>query len=613
MFGFLSKKSVGIDISDGSIEIAEITQSKVINLGRRVLEPGIVEGGRIKDEEKLTRAVKDALTRATPRPIMTRHVFFAIPESQVYSRAVKISVSLGALTKNERNERIHEEARQNIPLEDNDLLFTHHILSDGVGGTEILILGASRSVIYEWQEFFHRLKITVDTFDIESLAIARSVLGKSRNIPTCFVDTGTHLTTVTVLDRAGLRYTHSIKIGGASFTKDIAGALEIQDVEAEKQKITLGVTEKNQKGLFVLIKALKPIAEEVITASRVYHRLTGGQIGQVIFVGGASHLPGLLNYFSENITLPVVFGKSVLPLRTPDANITHLEAIGIALKAWDHNDPSLSPANVQGVVSFSFAALKSKFVLRTTLGLLVVVLLGATLGYRIMRRATLVSPPPEHTTPPAVSNDQVLNFVIELAINPGAYTSERVRARIVEVASTGEDALIHSLVEAERDLKSGEQLTKEPLKQSARMIQWVAYSAEDLNQRVNAEINKLILGRSIQYEIQHIEETNLSASGEEVVLMKIRVFISASDTITEKNEPPPHVVPPTSSETRVRVLKTETGYLNVREGPGTSYTLLFRAHPGEVYILIEKRGDWARIRSMDGPSGWANRQYIKEI
>jgi len=62
----------------------------------------------------------------------------------------------------------------------------------------------------------------------------------------------------------------------------------------------------------------------------------------------------------------------------------------------------------------------------------------------------------------------------------------------------------------------------------------------------------------------------------------------------------------------VQIKNTETGYLNVREGPGTSYKLLFRVNPGETHILIERQGDWVKIRTKDGRAGWVSGQYVQE-
>ena len=51
MFNFFQKKAFGLDISDYSIEIislgGSIERPKLLAMGRTILEPGIVENGKI--------------------------------------------------------------------------------------------------------------------------------------------------------------------------------------------------------------------------------------------------------------------------------------------------------------------------------------------------------------------------------------------------------------------------------------------------------------------------------------------------------------------------------------------------------------------------------------
>ena len=64
MFG-LTKRSIGIDIADRTIEVVELEKSglrvKIKNLSRVSLSPGIVEKGQIKDEKLLSEAIHGAL------------------------------------------------------------------------------------------------------------------------------------------------------------------------------------------------------------------------------------------------------------------------------------------------------------------------------------------------------------------------------------------------------------------------------------------------------------------------------------------------------------------------------------------------------------------------
>lgn len=67
-----------------------------------------------------------------------------------------------------------------------------------------------------------------------------------------------------------------------------------------------------------------------------------------------------------------------------------------------------------------------------------------------------------------------------------------------------------------------------------------------------------------------------------------------------------------SQETKFAVIKnTETGYLNVREGPGTIFKIIIKVYPDSRYELIESKGEWAKIKIEESVFGWVATKYIK--
>lgn len=319
-FNFFSQKSVGIDIADLSIEVAELQNAgsiKVLNLGRAFLEPGTVAGGRIQDEKKLQEALRNVLASAEPKQIAPRRAIFGIPESQVYIHVAKCQEGFGAKNKAEQRKFLEEEARKNIPLDSQDLLFSHKVMS----GDEVLLVAASKSIIAEWQNFFRKLYIDIKIFDIETLAVFRNLNVSSTNLPLCLVDIGSYATNVAIFDTSGLRYSNSLGVGGQTLAS--AG----HDFSLE-----------NEKDLLASLKAIQPILDEVKTALSYF----GGRAKTVVFVGGTSSVPGVLKYFAENIDIPVMLGSSMLPV-PEEAKSAYIEAIGLALRAWHNEDPAITP------------------------------------------------------------------------------------------------------------------------------------------------------------------------------------------------------------------------------------------------------------------------------
>ena len=72
----------------------------------------------------------------------------------------------------------------------------------------------------------------------------------------------------------------------------------------------------------------------------------------------------------------------------------------------------------------------------------------------------------------------------------------------------------------------------------------------------------------------------------------------------------PLTPPEPASATRFVVIsKTPTGWLNVREGSGTTYARLARVNPGERFELVEERSGWYKIKLTDGREGWVASEY----
>src|SRR3972149_4339167 len=112
------KTSVGIDIADHTIEVVELIKRKgkieVLNINRINLPLGVVSHGRIKDEEKLSLAVSEVLSKAKPKPIFANRVFLGLPENQVYTHI--FSIQDGDIDIGKISQIAFEEAQKNIPL-----------------------------------------------------------------------------------------------------------------------------------------------------------------------------------------------------------------------------------------------------------------------------------------------------------------------------------------------------------------------------------------------------------------------------------------------------------------------------------------------------------------
>lgn len=65
-------------------------------------------------------------------------------------------------------------------------------------------------------------------------------------------------------------------------------------------------------------------------------------------------------------------------------------------------------------------------------------------------------------------------------------------------------------------------------------------------------------------------------------------------------------------EEKIIITETPIGWLNVREGPGTSYPKVTKVYPGETYTLLEEKDNWYKIKIGEETEGWVTSQYANK-
>jgi len=340
---FFTKNSVGIDISDDNIEVVELTKEKgkieLLNHGRVVFGSGIVERGRIKNKKKLAEVVKQALSEAKLKSILDNNVVFGLPENQVYA----LSFELEPHDKKEREDFVFEHLLGNVPIEEDDMVFSYKVVEEKKEGVEIIAAAVSHVVVSEWKEFFEEIGIKINVFDIESLAIFRGLMlgAEEQTSNIAIVDIGAETTHVSIFNKKGLRYSYTIDIAGDVITTEIAEALGESKEEAEETKKRLGLSKPGEKSCSAIVKVLQPVVEDVKTALAYFNDRTGEKVEKIILVGGSSGMKGLQEYVGSNVGVPVEIGK--ISFSHIKDSLVYLEAVGLALRGvddkWEEKDP----------------------------------------------------------------------------------------------------------------------------------------------------------------------------------------------------------------------------------------------------------------------------------
>lgn len=312
------KPSFGLDISDYSIEVLQLKKrGKILAFARIIIEQGIVNDGKILNKEKLTEKIKEVITKAK---IRASRVVLSLPESRVFIHIFK----LPSIT------YLEEEAKKIIPLESEKIYFDFQVISKTKDKQEILYVATLKEIVDSYQEVLDKAGFEPIVFDIESAALGRALL---RNLKlktnAMIVDIGARTTNISIFDKnLLLRLSAIVPVAGNQWTQAIAQKLKVSLLEAEKLKRKCGLDpeksakisskfrQTNKAGeekeggrvLFVLQKEIQPIIEKIKEAIEYY----GQKIEKIFLVGGSAKTPKIADYFSANLDLEVVIGKSSL-------------------------------------------------------------------------------------------------------------------------------------------------------------------------------------------------------------------------------------------------------------------------------------------------------------
>lgn len=134
------------------------------------------------------------------------------------------------------------------------------------------------------------------------------VQAEPSDMPTVLIDLGSLSSDITIYDKA-LIVTGTVPGGGDNFTETIAKSLSVTHQEAHviKTKYGLGFSKKQAEITIALTPILDQLVKEIRRMIRYYEERTSaeGKIRQVVTMGGGANMPGLSEYLTDTLRLPV--------------------------------------------------------------------------------------------------------------------------------------------------------------------------------------------------------------------------------------------------------------------------------------------------------------------
>jgi len=331
----------GLDISDFSIEVMEVKSGwlkpELISYGRQELEPGVVEDGVIFKKDKLVESIKKALETASPKRMRGDNCVLSLPESKVFTYV--FNVPLG-LKPNQIKKVLKYEVERVIPLSFNEIYFNFLIVSKNRKEflQEVFFVGTPKKIVDDFYEVLRKAEIHPLAFDMESAALARSLIERYNiGVGIMIADIGARTTILSIFDKGGVRLTFNFPVAGNKFTESLAKELKISLEEAETLKKTAGLN--SEKVSKVLKPQIQMIAEEIKKSIKYYETHSENKIEEIILAGGSSLLLDLDKYLADELGLKVKIGNPLLKVKDSSGltekknSVLFATVLGLALRA----------------------------------------------------------------------------------------------------------------------------------------------------------------------------------------------------------------------------------------------------------------------------------------
>jgi len=350
LFGPSKQSYVGIDLGAGGVKAVELLNEK----GRaRLATYAFTE--RLPDVQPANLVDAPAETSALLKKIMlkakttTMKVVAGLPIASVFSSVINVPKG----NEKEMLEAMQWQARKLIPVPLEEMVMDFKPIApaadkskekakekdktakkDESKMTQVLLTGASKAMVQKYVNVIKQAGLELVALETETFALIRSLVGKDRSI-TMIVDIGSVRTNIIIVENGVPYVTRSLDMGGATLTKAMSRALDMDLKSAEEMKCDIKSVSSiyPSEGLPKIFEAtMVPMVTELKYSIDLYvgqnEDQAGKQVEKIILTGGTSLLPSLAGYFSKQLNIKTYVGDPWARVVYPDEIRPILDEIG---------------------------------------------------------------------------------------------------------------------------------------------------------------------------------------------------------------------------------------------------------------------------------------------
>lgn len=305
---YKDKPLIGLDISQTGIKVMSVDSKKwlVEGYGSLDLDPARVQASLDNPEDGyLTESISSLLRENIIGELNSDHVVIGLPTGRTFSRTFTLPASEEAHVSN----AVEVEVDQYIPIPLGSLYVDHQIIERTKEQLTVVMSAVPSNLVDSCIAAVRSAGLTPVIAEPSINAVARVLEATEEgHLSTLIIDIGPASTDIAVLDKGAIRVTGGVGIGGNTFTLDIAKKMNIALENAHQLKVLNGLSAGPRQAK--ISAALKPSLQRIVTEVRKVIRYYNERLNdnrnieQVLVVGGGANVPGIGEYFTNELVMP---------------------------------------------------------------------------------------------------------------------------------------------------------------------------------------------------------------------------------------------------------------------------------------------------------------------
>lgn len=305
---FKDKPTIGLEITTTDIKIMSMAHQqnnkRVTGYGVIDLDPNKFIENMNEDGDYFKENLSELLGRKFSGNLISNQTVVGIPTSRTFSRTFQVPITA---LKNLKS-AVGLEVDQYIPIPRSLLYVDYEIIEKDEKNATVVVSATTKKLIDNVVNTCTAQGLTVVMVEPSINAVARVLLETEKGyLPSVIIDIGADNADIAILD-GSIRVTGGVAVGGNTFTLEISKKLDITLEHAHQLKVLSGLTLGPRQAK--ITSALKPSLHTIISETRKVIRYYNERINndrrieQVLIVGNGANVPGIGEYFTNELVMP---------------------------------------------------------------------------------------------------------------------------------------------------------------------------------------------------------------------------------------------------------------------------------------------------------------------